>query len=87
MSRINFLLAIIAVAIALMLVTTRHEARKLVVALEQERKHSREIEIEWGQLQLEQSTWATPQRVEKIAQSKLLMSAPDSRHIVLLSRQ
>lgn len=86
MSRLNFLLALIAVACALAVVTSEHQARKLIFALEQERDQSRDLEVEWGQLQLEQSTWATPLRVERIAHSKLGMSAPDSKRIVLLAK-
>jgi cell division protein FtsL len=84
MTRLNVLLALIAIACALGVVTLEHHARKLIFALEQEHEQSLELEIEWGQLQLEQSTWATPLRVEKIAQSKLEMSIPDSKRIVLV---
>jgi cell division protein FtsL len=86
MKKLNFLLAVIVTGCALAVVTSQHEARKLIFALEQEQEHSRELEIEWGQLQLEQSTWATPSRVERIAHSKLEMSAPDSKRVVVLSK-
>lgn len=86
MRKLDFFLAVIAVACALAVITSEHRARKLVLALEHEREHSRELEVEWGQLQLEQSTWATPLRVEKIAQSKLHMAVPDSKQIVLMTK-
>jgi cell division protein FtsL len=34
------------------------------------------LDIEWGQLQLEQSTWATHARVERIAIGELTMITP-----------
>jgi cell division protein FtsL len=34
------------------------------------------LDIEWGQLQLEQSTWATHGRVERIAIGELTMITP-----------
>ena len=37
------------------------------------------MDVEWGQLQLEQSTWAAPVRVEKIAVQKLQMLQPGKR--------
>jgi cell division protein FtsL len=37
--------------------------------------------VEWGQLQLEQSTWAMPARVEKVASMKLQMQLPKSAQI------
>jgi cell division protein FtsL len=86
MNKLNFFLALAAIGCALAVVTSEHRARKLIFALEQEREHSRELEVEWGQLQLEQSTWATPLRVERIAHSKLEMSVPDSKRVVLMAK-
>ncbi|MCW8982767.1 MAG: cell division protein FtsL [Gammaproteobacteria bacterium] len=39
----------------------------------------------WGRLQLEQSTWATHGRIEKIARTKLQMVIPDNSEVVRLS--
>jgi len=57
-------------------VTSQHNARKLFVELQGEKDKAQQMEVEWGQLQLEQSTWATPARVEKIASYKLHMQLP-----------
>jgi cell division protein FtsL len=35
-----------------------------------------DLDIEWGQLQLEQSTWATHGRVEQVARDDLHMDMP-----------
>ena len=70
-----FLLAALA-ACALGLVTSQHQARKLYVELQKEQDTAKQIEVEWGQLQLEQSTWATPARVEKLAVQALGMRVP-----------
>jgi cell division protein FtsL len=35
--------------------------------------------VEWGQLQLEQSTWAMYARIEKIASGHLQMRVPSTR--------
>ena len=64
------------VACALSLVTSRHQARKLFVDLEREQSQSRAYEVEYGQLQIEQSTWAMPARIEKIAREHLRMQLP-----------
>ena len=37
---------------------------------------AQQMEGEWGQLQLEQSTWAMPARVEQIASRQLHMEMP-----------
>lgn len=76
MSRLNLLLAIVAVACALGTVTSQHHARKLFVELEQEQAVAGDLEIEWRQLQLEQSTWAKHARVEKLAAVRLQMGVP-----------
>ncbi|MDH4216454.1 MAG: cell division protein FtsL [Gallionella sp.] len=66
---------------ALSVVTSQHKARKLYVELQLEKERAQQMEIEWGQLQLEQSTWATPSRVEKIAAQQLLMQLPKNGEV------
>ena len=66
-------------ACALGLVTSQHLARKLFAELEQEQERAKQLDVEWGQLQLEQSTWAMHARVEKIARDRLHMSVPDAQ--------
>ena len=39
------------------------------------------MDVEWGQLQLEQSTLAMPARVEKLARQQLQMQMPQSNQI------
>jgi cell division protein FtsL len=60
----------------LSLVTSRYQARKLFVDLEREQAQSRAYDVEYGQLQIEQSTWAMPARVDKIAREQLRMQLP-----------
>ncbi len=81
MIRINILLTLILVACALGVVTSQHKARKLFVELEKEQQLARQLAEEWGQLQLEQSTWATHARIEKIATEQLQMRLPDPKLI------
>ena len=81
MVRLNLLLLAVLVLCALSLVTSRHQARKLFVELERGEARTRGYETEFGQLQLEQSTWAMPVRVEKIAREQLRMQIPGPRRI------
>ena len=76
MTRVNVLLLCVLVACALSLVTSRHQWRRAVGDLERAREQARQYEIEYGQLSLEQSTWAMPARVEKIARESLHMQLP-----------
>jgi len=70
-TRVNLVLLAVLVACALSLVTSRHQARKLTGELAREQVRARAFETEYGQLSLEQSTWAMPARVEKIARERL----------------
>ena len=81
MTRANLLLLAALVACALSLVTSRHEARRLTVELEREQARARQFAIEYGQLELEQSTWAMPARVEKVARERLKMQLPGAARI------
>ena len=76
MARLNLVLLGTLVVCALLVVTSQHKARKLYVELQKEQEHARQIEVEWGQLQLEQSTWAMHARIEKIASGQLMMHVP-----------
>ena len=79
MARLNLLLLALLTACALGLVTSQHKARKLFTELQHEQEQARQLDVEWGQLQLEQSTWAMHARVEKIARERLRMRVPDAK--------
>jgi cell division protein FtsL len=81
MVRLNLFLFAILIACALALVTAQHKARKLYVELQKELELAKRLDVEWGQLQLEQRTWAMHGRVEKIAAEKLNMRVPPSSRI------
>lgn len=85
MTRLNLLLLSVLVACALSLVTSRHQARKLFVDLEREQARGRGYETEYGQLQLEQSTWAMPARVDKIARGELRMQLPGAGRVEVVT--
>lgn len=75
------LLLVAVVLSALSVVTSQHKARKLFIELQKEKEQAQQMEVEWGQLQLEQSTWATPARVEQVAVQKLQMHLPKNGQV------
>ena len=79
MTRLNLILFGVLIVCGLMLVTSQHQARKLYVELQKVQELTKQLDIEWGQLQLEQSTWATHSRIEKIAARNGLRMPPSSR--------
>lgn len=72
---------------ALALIYTKHESRKLFIELEQLTSERDELNIEWGQLQIEQSTWATHARIEKVAIEELSLTRPATSEIFVIERQ
>jgi len=71
--------AVIALALgatAIGVVATKHEARSLFIQLQGLNGERDALEIEWGQLKLEQSAWATHGRVEQTARVGLRMVIP-----------
>ena len=78
---LNALLLLAVVLCALSVVTSQHKARKLYIELQQEKENTQQTDVEWGQLQLEQSTWAAPARVEKVASQQLQMQLPQNGQV------
>lgn len=79
--RLNLILFTALIACALALVTSQHQARKLYVELQKEQELAKQLEVEWGQLQLEAGTWATHARVEKLATRALRMRVPPASRV------
>lgn len=84
---LTIVFAVICVMSALALVYTKHESRKLFIELEQLTAERDELNIEWGQLQIEQSTWATHARIEKVAAEQLSLARPKATEIYVIERQ
>ena len=63
------LVAVIASAVAV--VRTHHERRSLFVQLDEVDAQRDRLQVEWGRLQIEQSTWAASDRIERTAAQKL----------------
>lgn len=85
MTRLNLILFFMLMFSALGMVNAQHKARKLYIELEQMSQSAKEYEQVYGQLQLEQSTWAMHSRIEKIAAQQLQMQVPDSKRIQVVA--
>jgi len=80
-AKLNLLLLLVLVVCALGLVTSQHKARKLFSELERMQARARELDIEYGKLQLEASTWGLHARIERVATGALGMRVPDARRV------
>ncbi|MGB6055302.1 MAG: cell division protein FtsL [Burkholderiaceae bacterium] len=74
-ARLNVILAAALVLCALSLVNAQYQARRLFIELERAQTAGRELEIEWAQLQLDQSTLGKHARIEANAIRDLNMMA------------
>ncbi len=79
--------AVVCMISAIGLVYVKHESRNLFIELERLTTERDELNIEWGQLQIEQSTWATHARIERVALEELGLVHPKSTEIYLIERQ
>ncbi len=77
MARLNLFLLAAVVVSALALVTSRHQSRKLYNELSVQSAAAKRFDEEMGRLQIEQSWWSTPSRIEKVAREKLAMRQPE----------
>ena len=82
---LNLTLLAILIVCALSVVTSQHKARKLYVELQKQQEVARRLDVEYGQLQLEQSTWAMHARIEKIASGQLMMRVPTAARVQVVA--
>ena len=69
---------------ALMVVYVKYQSRVLFTELKQETKAQDVLEVEWSRLQLEQITWSSNARIEKIAKKQLGLQAPTAEQVVFI---
>ena len=83
------LTAILIVAVmgtAIGVIYSKHQTRKVFVHLQKLHKQIDELDIEWGQLQLEQSAWSSHGRIEKVARKKLQMTLPKADEVLYIKQ-
>ncbi len=78
---LTLVFAVVCVISAVAIIYTKHQSRKLFVGLEQLNTERDELNIEWGQLQIEQSTWATHARIEQVATDDLGLARPSASEL------
>ena len=76
------LFALLVSSLAVIYVTNEH--RLSYSQLQQLEQQERQLQLEWGQLLLEQASLATPARVEQLAVDKLQMRLPTDKDTYIL---
>ena len=90
MSKSIYLLMVLLIAVlvsALAVIYSTNSYRSTFSQLEQEEQQTHHLQLQWGQLLLEQASLATPARVEEFASDKLQMTLPTSKNTYLLHAQ
>ena len=73
--RANIVLTVALVGCALSVVNAQYQSRRLFIELERTQAASKQLDIEWAQLQLDQSTLGKHARIEANARRDLNMVA------------
>lgn len=76
---------IAVVLTALGVVESTQIVRRDVNHLETLRREAAQLQVEWGQYLLEESTWAAYSRIEGIAAQELNMLAPTTERVVMVT--
>ena len=71
--RVNIVLTVALVGCALSLVNAQYQSRRLFIELERSQAEAKQLDIEWAQLQLDQSTLGKHARIEANARRDLSM--------------
>jgi cell division protein FtsL len=79
-------MAFAVVTSAIANIYAKHGSRKLFTELQVLTSERDRLEVEWGRLQIEQSTWSTYARVEQLARKQMNMRIPEPEQTLLLSR-
>ncbi len=81
---LNVCLVLVIVASSIGVIYSKHHNRMLYVELRQLETNRDNLNVDWGRLQLEQSTWATHGRVESAARKRLKMRNVDYAEVVII---
>lgn len=84
--RMFFLLATVLIS-ALCVIYLTNLSRTTLSQLEQAEQQSHQLQLQWGQLLLEQASLATPSRVGRLAADKLHMILPTDKQTFVLRAQ
>ncbi|TDR76558.1 cell division protein FtsL [Paludibacterium purpuratum] len=85
MNKLNAILLALVVFCSWSVVTSQHVSRMLYSDLQKEQKSQQQLDVEYGQLMLEQGTWGAHAVIEKAAQTRLGMHTPDPRQVQVVT--
>jgi cell division protein FtsL len=87
MSKSLYMMIVLMVAVlvsALAVIYSTNSYRVTLSLVQQEEHQTHLLELQWGQLLLEQASLATPARVQELATNQLNMTLPTAKNTLLL---
>nr|VFK22138.1 MAG: cell division protein FtsL [Candidatus Kentron sp. MB]VFK27759.1 MAG: cell division protein FtsL [Candidatus Kentron sp. MB]VFK74423.1 MAG: cell division protein FtsL [Candidatus Kentron sp. MB] len=75
-------LAVLASSVGVVYV--KHVNRSLFIELQRLERERDAMEVEWGKLSLEQSTWGTHDRIEQLAKERFDLIMPPMDSVILV---
>ncbi len=79
------ILSVMVFISAIGVVYNKHQSRQLFAQLQRLQHEVESLQVEWGQLLLEQGTWSSDARVERIARERLHMKLPEPNEVMVIS--
>ena len=76
--------AVLLLCSAIGVIWSKHQARSIFIELQQQQAERDRLDIEWGQLKIQQSYSGTPGRVEQVASSELKMVTPRATEVRIM---
>lgn len=86
--KIVFLTLVIALVFSssLMAIYSKHKTRQYFSELQNLQRDAEDRHVEWSQLLVEQGTWASDARVEKVAREHLNMVLPLPQEVMVIGK-
>lgn len=82
--KIVAILSVILLITALAVIYSKHYSRLIFIEIQKQERLLDQKEVEWGQTQLELTTFSEQTRVELVARQKLKLKTPEREKIVYL---
>ena len=86
LSIVCLLIVVLLVVSALGVIYSSYKSRQLFSESQKLNRESIQLGEEWGRLLLEQSTWASPDRINELAKEKLQMIVPETSAIIVIQQ-
>ncbi len=77
-------LLVLLMVSALTVIYCKYRSRQVFIAIQKVEKELDQYDVKWGQLQLEQTTLAEHNRVERLARKQMSMMMPEREKIIFI---